>query len=306
MLEKIINENLWKIISTKVGIKNLTELRLRAGKPIVAFMGNIPWFVCENGLTESLEKAIYFTYEEIQSIIFSASEFSIYAVNEEIKRGYLVLADATRIGVSGRVIIENDQIKTISNFTSINIRIPHQIKNCSLCCFKSLTSNGVKSTLVISPPGGGKTTFLRDFALQLSLTANPLNITILDERGEIAGGESGGLSTGNFTDILSFVPKKQGFEIATRTLAPDIIIADEIGTEEDANAVFSAFNAGIKIFASVHAGSLEELKHKPFLKKLIEENCFERYVLLSKKNGPGTFEGVFGKNFLRLGFGGEQ
>ena len=298
MLSDVIGEKLYTIITTKFNFGYLNEIRIRVDKPIVVFVKGQAYFLGNNGLVTSEENAIIATKQMVEDIIFRASEFSVYSINEEIKKGFIVLKGGERLGIAGTLVCEKGEIKTLNNFTSINIRIPHEIKNCSLDAFSFLVGeDGVKNTLIISPPGGGKTTFIRDFVNQLSIRNLSFNVLIIDERGEIAG-DNGELNVGKFSDIIAFSDKKTGFMQGIRAMNPHIIVTDEIGGDEDIKAIKYAGNCGVKVIATIHAGSLEELKAKEGFEDL--KNTFERYVLLSKRNGPGTIEGVYNENFSRL------
>ncbi len=299
MLEKILPDNIYNILLNKVNFNSINEIRLRADKPIVLSIGGQRIFLGEYGVTGNLKEAIKVSKITIEDIIFRASECSIYSVNEQIKKGFIVTEGGIRLGLGGDLIEENNIIKTMTNFTSVNIRIPHEIKNCSLPVFDYLLVDGnVMNTLVISPPGAGKTTFLRDFVYQLSERNFAFNVLVLDERGELDLGQNG--SIGNFADKISFSKKVVGFENGIRSLSPNIIVTDELGKEEDSEAILYAVNCGVKIIASVHSDNINNLIHKPFFEKIIQEKCFQRYVLLSMKNGPGTIEGVYNENFSRL------
>ena len=191
---------------------------------------------------------------------------------------------------------ENGQVKTMTNFNSVNIRIPHSIKNCSLSCFPHIVhDNIIENTLIISPPGCGKTTFLRDFVAQLSERNLTYNVLLLDERGELDTELNA-----NFYDKIAFSSKKMGFENGIRSLSPDLIVTDEIGQEADVEAILYASTCGVKILASTHADSMETFIKKSLFQNLIKEKVFKRYVLLSKRNGPGTNEGIYNENFSRL------
>ena len=217
-------------------------------------------------------------------------------MNEQIKKGFIVTDEAVRIGIGGNLIEENGHVKTMTNFCSCNIRVPHVVKNCSLTAFPFIvTENGVENTLVISPPGCGKTTFLRDFVSQLSQRNLTYNVLLLDERGELDCGINS-----NFTDKIAFSSKKMGFENGIRSLSPDIIVTDEIGQEEDVEALRYACSCGVKLLASTHAESMETFCKKPLFEKVLKEKIFKRFVLLSKRNGPGTFEGIYDENFSRI------
>lgn len=299
-MKNIFSPELEQLLLNKIGLARINEIRIRCDKPIVICIGAMLYYLCANGLTTDLSQGMIATKEMIENIVFRASECSIYAVNEQIKKGFISLKGGIRLGVCGTVVQENGEIKTIKDFASINIRIPHQIKNCSLTAFDQIVENGkVHNTLVISPPGAGKTTFLRDFVWQLSERNHCQQVLVLDERGEIAGLESG-FDIGNFCDVLSFASKKNGFEQGIRSMNPDLIIADELGSEEDYAAVLSACRCGVKVMASIHASSLSDLKCKPNFALLLQEKCFERFVVLSKTNGIGTYEGIFNSNFERV------
>ncbi len=299
MLEKILPDNIYNILLNKVNFNSINEIRLRADKPIVLSIGGQRIFLGEYGVTGNLKEAIKISKITIEDIIFRASECSIYSVNEQIKKGFIVTEGGIRLGLGGDLIEENNVIKTMTNFTSINIRIPHEIKNCSLPALDYLLVDGnVLNTLVVSPPGAGKTTFLRDFVYQLSERNYAFNVLVLDERGELDLGKNG--SIGNFADKISFSKKSIGFENGIRSLSPNIIVTDELGKEEDSDAILYAVNCGVKVVASIHSDNINSLIHKPFFEKIIQGKCFQRYVLLSMKNGPGTIEGIYNENFSRL------
>lgn len=296
MLGKILPDKIWLIIKDKVNLKAVNEIRFRADKPILISMGGKSYFLSEKGVSSSLSEALYSSKIVIEDIIFRASECSIYSVNEQIKRGYIITENGLRIGIGGNVVEENGQVKTMANFNSINIRIPHIVKNCSLSAFPNIVHDGIiENTLIISPPGCGKTTFLRDFVMQLSERNLQFNVLLLDERGELDTNLSA-----NFFDKIAFSSKKMGFENGIRALSPDLIVTDEVGQEEDVDAILYASTCGVKILASTHADSMETFLKKDLFQKLIKEKVFKRYVLLSKRNGPGTYEGIYNENFSRL------
>ena len=296
MLEKILPEKFYNIIKDKINLKAVNEIRLRADRPVILDIGGKQMFLGENGVTTNIKSALFSSKIMIEDVIFRASECSIYSVNEQIKRGFIVTDDAIRIGIGGNLIEENGKLKTMTNFSSVNVRIPHVVKNCSLNAFPYIFKNNqVLNTLVISAPGCGKTTFLRDFVYQLSERMMMQNVLLLDERGELDVGINS-----NFTDKIAFSSKKIGFENGIRSLAPDIIVTDEIGQEDDIDAIEYASGCGVKILASSHCDDIETFSKKSLFKKLNDQKIFKRYVLLSKRNGPGTLEGVYDENFARV------
>ncbi len=299
MLEKILPENIYNILAERISFKSLNEIRFRADKPIVVILDGQRYFLGNPGITANIKEAISSSKVMIEDIIFRASECSIYSVNEQIKKGFIVTQGGIRLGIGGDFIEENGVIKTMTNFNSLNLRFPHEVKNCSLPVFNFLLQNEtIQNTLVLSPPGAGKTTFLRDFVCQLSQRNYAYNVLVLDERGELDLGTP--QSLGNFSDKISFARKKIGFENGIRALSPNLIVTDELGSKEDLDAVLYASNCGVNILASAHCDSIENFIKKDGFKEIINLKLFKRYVVLSMREGPGTIEGVYNENFSRV------
>ncbi len=297
MLEGILPDKIFLPIKNKVGFSALNEIRFRADKPVILSQMGQKFFLSDLGKTRSLNEAIFATSSMIEEIIFRASECSIYSVSEQIKKGYIVTSNGVRIGIAGNEVEEGGLVKTMTGFSSVNIRIPHEVNNCSLKAYSSIvTTDGVLNTLVISPPGAGKTTFLRDFVCQLSQRNLPYNILVLDERGELNIGKG----LGNYADVISFASKKNGFENGIRSMSPNIIVTDELGEWEDVEAVEYACNCGVNILASTHSDSMDSFLQKSAFKMLIDEKVFKRYIVLSMREGPGTLEGIYDENFSRI------
>lgn len=298
MLEKILPDRIFSALS-KFNNENVTEIRIRVDKPIIIFLQNKSYFLGNNGLFNTIGNAIVPTKTEIEDIVFRACKCSIYSSNEKIKKGFITLENGIRIGICGDVIYENSIIKTISNFSSVNIRLPRQCKYCASVLFKELFENEhIKNTLIIAPPGAGKTTFIRDICYELSENDYRYPVCIIDERGEIA---PNGFDVGNFCDVITYANKTDGIEQAIRTLNPNLIICDEIGNENDADTIRKAFNSGVNIITTVHSSSVDELKKKPFMNSLLCAEVFELYCVLSKKDKIGKIEGIYNSKFNRVG-----
>lgn len=303
MLKEILPEVILNSINQNLTWDKLYEIRLRCDKPCTINYGGSYYFLGLNGLVKNEDEAIFSTASTLENIVLKASNNSIYAYNNEIKQGFLTLNNGIRIGISGEIVAENNKIKTIKNFSSLNIRISHQIKNCCLKIFDKLfLDNNMLDTLIISVPGAGKTTFLRDIAFQLGKQNYPFNLLIIDERGEIASVCEGkaGLDVGKFTDVISYSTKQYGFEMGIRAMSPNIIFTDEIATEQDANAILYAIGCGVKVIATTHSNGIKELFLKTNFNELLNKKAFKRFVVLSNRNGPGTIEGIYDENFNYL------
>ncbi|MBE5745855.1 MAG: stage III sporulation protein AA [Clostridiales bacterium] len=303
MLENILPTSIYEILEKHLNYSKIYELRLRLDKPIVVNYSSKFYYLSLEGLTNLEENAIIGTKHLIDSIVLKASNYSIYSINEDIKRGYITLNNGIRIGLAGEVVSENELVKTIKDFNGLNIRIPHEIKNCSLNILNYIVDNGqVFNTLIISSPCGGKTTFIRDICYQISNKNYPLNLLLLDERNEISATYKGKntMNIGKFTDVIVYGNKKLGFENGIRSMSPNVIITDEIANKEDVDAINYAVNCGVSIVATTHAKDLEDIKAKKLFADVLYKKIFKRYIVLSQKNGAGTIEGVFDENLIRL------
>ena len=283
----------------------LNEIRLRVSFPTIVYYGG-RYFLGENGLADSNKDSLCATAQELNDIVYRACECSVYAHNEELKQGYITIEGGIRIGICGEVVVDNGIIKTIKNFSSLNIRIPREIKDCSLTALPFLhNENGVLNTLVLAPPGAGKTTFIRDLAAQLSNKFISRNLLVVDERNEIASVINGkpGLNVGKYTDVYSGADKQFGIINGIRTMTPDAIILDELITSADLQAINYIIGCGVKVVATSHSRDIYDLQKKPLFKEVLKDNLFDRFVVLSNRKCKGTLEGVWDKNYTCLYYG---
>lgn len=302
MLKKLLPDYFYSIIKN-LPLDKLNEIRIRKGRKIVVIISNRSYFLSNNGLTGNEEKAISCYEGLIEETIKKACENSVYAYNDQIKRGFITFEGGIRIGLGGEGVYDKDNLSTIKNINSLAIRIPHQVNGCSRPLFPYLIREGFLNTLIVSPPGAGKTTYLRDIICELSKQNYCYNILLADERGEIANCFDGksNFDIGNFCDVLTNTNKSYAFECGIRALRPDIVVTDELSCSSDYNAVEYAKNCGVKVLASIHAKSVEELRSKPNFENVLKNKVFDRFVLLSFGSGPGTIEAVYDENLRYIG-----
>ena len=301
MLNKILPKKIMELLESNFNENEINEIRIRVNMPIVVFCGNKTYVMCDCGNLSSGGREVIGTYEMVEEVVFRASEYSIYANNEQIKNGYIVLDDGTRVGLCGDVVGENGVV-TIRDFSSVCIRVPHNIKDCSLPIFDIIYDGVVvNSTLIVSPPGAGKTTMLKDLIYQFSIRKLKYNIFIADERGEISGGIKNMYV--NNCDYLCYLNKKNAIMYGLRSMSPDIVVTDELGTESDFEAVEYASCCGVSVFATIHAKDVNDIKNKKKIMSMIDKKLIERIVVLSNRNGVGTIESVYNNNLISI-YGG--
>jgi stage III sporulation protein AA len=298
-LTKDINDLL-----SKLDYEKLYEIRLRINKPIVVNYENKYFYLTNHGVDKLKKECLIATKEQIEQVIYKASNYSLYATNEELKQGFITISGGYRIGISGEIVFDNNNIHTIKNFNSLNIRIPHNVQNCSNVAFKYIVDNDrVFNTLIISPPGAGKTTILRDLVYQFYKHNFAYNCLVIDERYEIASCNNMGdnqFDLGDFCDIISGSSKQFGLENGIRSMRPDIVFTDEIANDNDIKSINYAIGCGVAVITTVHSKNIETLKSKPYLIDMLNDKIFDRYIVLSNRKGVGTYEGIYDKNFNLL------
>ena len=288
-------------------LDGFTEVRLRLGAPLAVCFGPEIRCVAEKGLTGAAE-GILIGERELKEGWQKVTASSVYALEEELRRGYITWKGGHRVGIAGSAVLQNGRVKTQKEIRSLNYRFSRELRDIGLPLLPGLLNGGdFQNTLIFSPPGAGKTTLLRDLTRLLSAGSRyspPRNVAVVDERGEIAGVEQGQAccDVGPFTDVLSGFPKSEGMILALRSLAPQILVTDEIGTEDDRRAVADAVRSGVKLLLTAHAGTLEELCCRPVLRDLLADGVFLRLVLLSSKPHPGTVAAIYTQRKKEGGF----
>lgn len=226
---------------------------------------------------------------ELEEVFMRICKNSPYSYTDSMKDGFITTSEGIRVGICGRAVCENGVITAVSGISSICIRIPRRVPGAGDVAHNLLREmNYSKGLIVWSLPGVGKTTLLRELAVRLSSVADPLRVAVIDTRHEICAGLNSGM-----IDVLDGYPRSKGIEIAKRTLSPQIIICDEISTEDDATAILDAAGSGIPTVATAHSGSKAELLSQRHLIKIIESGYIGAYVGLLGQTFGGYKYDVF-------------
>lgn len=280
----------------------LQEIRMRVNSPAAVLIDNREWFVDGTGrLLDRPPREAGTSPEELEAVLKHLCQYSVYAFADEIRQGFLTIQGGHRVGLSGQVIMEEgNRVRNIKYIRYLNIRVAHEIKGVSddvLPCLYDEKGH-IRNTLLISPPGCGKTTMLRDIIRNVSngtRYGRGVNVSVVDERSEIAGSYLGIAQNdvGIRTDVLDGCPKKEGMMMLIRSMAPRVLAVDELGDEGDIWALQMASGCGSRLIATVHGSSLEEVRQKKYMRNVIEDRLFDRYLVLTRVNGYCETEGIY-------------
>jgi stage III sporulation protein AA len=266
--------------------KNMEEIRIRIGHDIILYASGKEYALeCKNGF-----KVDNFV---MNNIFNSLLNFSAYAYQEELANGYITIEGGHRVGLCGRAVMENGKVRTIKDISSINIRRSREIIGVSDPCVGYLMKgkHGLFNTIIISPPKCGKTTLLRDLIRNFSNMG--FQTGVCDERSEISGMYNGKPSydLGIRTDVLDGCPKEKGMIMLIRSMSPDLIATDEIGKKEDCRAIETAVCAGVRLLATIHGSTYEDLIASG-IGELVQRGVFERLIFLSNTPAIGSISSI--------------
>ena len=284
--------------------ENIEEIRLRINKPLIINGNQRDYFYNEKSkkLDMNMNNAYVVTKEDIEQTFQIICKYSIHSFMDDIKKGFITLRGGHRVGIVGKAIVEEGKVENIKHISSLNIRISKEVKNCSDKVMNHIIKSPttINNTIIISPPQCGKTTLLRDIVRNLSNGSDKFNfkgvkVALIDERNEIAGSYLGipQMDAGIRTDIIETCPKDMGIIMVLRSMSPNVIVTDEIGTEKDIKALYTALNGGVGLITTVHGDSIEDIRNRKELRNLLDEELFKRVILLSARKGPGTVEKIY-------------
>ena len=272
--------------------ENIEEIRLRANRPI-SIKTDLEIIILQHIVST----------EELLETFQKVCEHSIYSYQKQICEGFITIRGGHRVGITGNCAIEDGKVININYISSLNFRIAREKKECSKEILKYVIQNNlISNTLIASKPGCGKTTILRDLIRKISIGDDDCNLTpktcgIVDERGEIASMYKGipQNDIGILSDVIDNISKSQGMRMLIRSMAPEVICCDEIGSKEDMEAIEYAMCSGVKGIFTIHGDNIEELMLNKEIKSLIGKGIIETIIFLDE-NKRGKIKKVYKLN----------
>ncbi len=279
----------------------LQEIRLRAGRPVILYGSGREYFLNAGGhMTECREEAVCMDRQGLEAILKNICQDSFYAFEDELRQGFLTVAGGHRVGVSGQAVLDGQgRIKTIKNISFVNIRIAHQVKSAADRILPFVYHGGeVLNTLILAPPGCGKTTLLRELIRQVSdgnAYGRGKTVGVVDERSELAGSFLGVPQNdlGIRTDVLDACPKTEGMLILLRAMSPEVLAIDELGGGEEMEALRRASACGCRILATAHGRTLADVERRFGIPDQELKRIFRVVLALGRKEGRFLAEPVW-------------
>ena len=269
---------------------NIREIRLRRNKPVALTDGSETLFIREDGvIVYTPERAAVCTGKQLSDTFHRLCGYSVYSKQNEIINGYITVKGGHRIGICGTAELKDGKISSVTDISSMNIRIARFIEGVSERLIKEV--NVFDGLLIAGAPSTGKTTMLRDIAYRVSMGigCKRLRVCVVDERGELSGCRDDGEADIGMCDIMLNYPKGEGMIRAIRSLSPQVIIADEAGTKEDAAAIAMCANAGVSMIATIHASDIGGLVRRPQARLLLDTGAFSKIVMLDSVDKPCSY-----------------
>lgn len=282
---------------------SFNEIRIRSDRVVVFYLNNKPYFADYNGnlipqTSDTAQEKAFLTvyFEQLKNAFNRLCEYSVYKHQSDINNGFITVKGGHRIGVCGTAVVANKDIKTVTDITSLNIRIARQYIGCADTFFKKVNyQNGV---LICGIPSSGKTTMLREISRKLSLNYGN-KISVIDERLEISSLCNGKIFFDlGLSDVYCNYPKKTAIFQAIRTMSPHFIVCDEL-TGDDLESVMSSVNFGVKLIASVHCDCLKNALKNPSILRLLKTGAFQKLIFLDE-NTPCKIKEVYDVEDLKI------
>lgn len=268
----------------------INEIRLRMNRPAILMESGKEFFVRKDGVyTKCMDQAWHPDRQALQEIVSHLCQYSLYAYEDELRQGYITIEGGHRVGIVGQAVQENaGSIRTIKHISAINIRIAHQVLGAATPALPYVYRKGcMYNTLIVSPPGCGKTTLLRDLVRQIS-SGNAYGpartVGVVDERSEIAGCYMGQPQNdlGPRSDVLDACPKALGMMMLLRSMSPAVLAVDELGSGEEIRAVRMAASCGVSLVATIHGMDRQDVLGKPGMEDLLTEGIFTCMLVLRR------------------------
>ena len=234
--------------------------------------------------------AVRCTAQTLERTFYKLCDYSVHTHSAELREGFVTARGGFRAGIAGTAVTENGEVTAVRDIRSICLRVA-QRHDGSAAALLPLLKKGIPSMLIVGEPASGKTSFLRDIGRMLTdgSVLRRYRVAVVDERGEIAG--VGGLEN---ADILTGCPKAHGVLQAVRTLAPDVILLDELGTRAEVEAVTENLHAGVPAIATAHCRDIEEALSRPAVRLALSRRVFEKVVFLQGRDAPGRIATIMG------------
>lgn len=273
----------------------LQEIRFRHNQPIeLIFDDQVFWI---SDLIPNEQDRIF--------MLNQLSEYSLYRMEDELREGYMTIEGGHRVGLAGKVNTIGGSVKAIHHITFLNIRIAKEKIGVALPMMPYIYQRDYFNTLFVGPPQSGKTTLIRDVSRLIATgwrNIHARKVGIIDERSEISASIKGipQHNVGLRTDVMDACPKAEGMMMMIRSMSPEVIIVDEIGSKQDVEALMEAIHAGVIVICTIHGQSLAELKSRPSLQQIFQENIFQRIVLLGKSKLPGHIQQIYDENEVNI------
>lgn len=275
-----------------INLDEAAEIRAICGKPLTIRYSDGDYYLTNKAvLSQNPMNSVKIMRSQLNEMMEKITKSSLYSVKEEIKNGYVTIEGGHRVGLTGTAVTENGSVEFIKNISALNIRLANEIIGASDGVIEQIIDNGsVRNTLIISPPGAGKTTLLRDIVRALSY--RHYHVAVADERCEIAAMCEGRSSfdLGYSASVMDNCPKDKAMLMLLRSMSPDVIVTDEIGSAADAEAIRSIINCGAAVIATVHGRDIQQAMKRNGIRELL--SVFEVLISLSKRSGAGTIEEI--------------